>query len=43
MLRVKDQGQTKEEPMNDLRTPKLKKVLLLRLTKPEKVDSITEL
>ena len=31
MLRVKDQGETKEEPRNDLRTPKLKKVLLLRM------------
>ena len=28
---AKDQGETKEEPRNDQRTPKLKKVLLLRL------------
>ena len=34
--RVKDQGETKEEPRNDQRTPKHQKVLLLRLTKPEK-------
>ena len=31
MCRAKDQGETKEEPRNDQRTPKLKKVLLLRL------------
>ena len=31
ILRVKDQGRTKDEPRNDQRTPKLKKVLLLRL------------
>ena len=31
MHRVKDQGRTKEEPRMNLRTPKLKKVLLLRL------------
>ncbi len=31
MLRVKDQRRTKDEPRNDLRTPKRKKVLLLRL------------
>jgi len=30
MLRVKDQRRTKDEPRNDLRTPKRKKVLLLR-------------
>ena len=29
--RVKDQGRTKEEPRNDLRTPKHKKCFLLRL------------
>ena len=28
--RGKDQEETKEEPRNDQRTPKLKKVLLLR-------------
>ena len=36
MSRVKDQGRTKDKPRNDQRTPNLKKVLLLRLTKPEK-------
>ena len=29
MLRVNNQGETKEEPRNDQRTPKLKKVLFL--------------
>ena len=32
MLRVKNQGRTKDEPRNDLRTPKHKKCCLLRLT-----------
>ena len=31
VLRVKDQGETKDEPRMNQRTPKLKKVLLLRL------------
>ena len=30
--RAKDQGETKDEPRMNQRTPKLKKVLLLRLT-----------
>ena len=31
MLRVKNQGRTKDEPRMNQRNPKLKKVLLLRL------------
>ena len=49
MLRVKDQGRTKEEPRNDLRTPKQKMCCLLRLCSkrvdliPKKVDSFPEI
>ena len=31
ILRVKDQGETKEEPRNDQRTPKLKNVLFIKI------------
>ena len=31
MLRVKDQGETKEEPRNDQRTPNHQKVLFIKI------------
>ena len=31
MLHVKDQGRTKDEPRNDLRTPKHPKVLFIKI------------
>ena len=37
--RIKDQGRTKDEPRNDLRTPKYNMCVLLRLI-PKKVDFI---
>lgn len=32
MLRIKDQGRTKEEPRNDQRTPNHQKVLFIKIT-----------